>query len=353
MNPKAIIVRNDMENIWRRDYLNLKSLDGKTVLITGAYGMLASYIVYLLMFLNIEKGIHVHVIAQGRREDPARLKFGVFWEHPDFTFTSVDLLSNWDMDISIQYIIHAASLASPQYYEIKPVEVIEPNVIGTWQILRLARRCGAEKVLYFSTGDVYGKVADARSITEETIGCMDPLDTHSCYGESKRLGETLCAAFYREYGVRTVIARIGHTYGPTMDIENDPRVFSSFMRCAVHEKPIVLHSDGVARRPFCYIADATAAFMLLLQKGESGEAYNVTNTEQFLSIRELAQIIANLPDKMLDVTYLERSVEDAYLNNPYNQVNCPVENKLRALGWLPEFDAKQGFERVYRCLKLC
>lgn len=342
------IIRADMENIYRRSYLDWSQLDGKTVLITGAYGMLASYLVYLLMYLNIEKGLCVKVIAQGRREAKAKARFGEFWEHPQFSFVTQDLAEPWTCEEPIHYIIHAASLASPQYYETKPAEVIGPNAIGTWQLLQLARQCGAQAFLFFSTGDVYGKVANAERITETMAGAMDPLDAHSCYGESKRLGEALCAAFYREYGIKTVIARIGHTYGPTMDVEQDPRVFASFMKCALHGEDIVLHSDGTACRPFCYLADAAAAFLLLLQKGVGGEAYNVTNTQQFLPVGELAEIIAALPPKPLKVTLMPRRPGEAYLDNPYNRANCPVEDKLKALGWAAEFDTRQGFEQVYR-----
>lgn len=340
---------DDMENIYSRGY-DWSKFKGKTVLISGAYGMLASYIVYMLMYLNIAKGIRVRVIAQGRSIDKAKRKFGDFWEHPFFSFVDFNLLQEIRNMPHIDYIIHAASLASPQYYVTKPVEVIEPNVIGTYNLLKLAKEHQSEGFLFFSTGDVYGKVDNSYEICENTIGGMDPLDAHSCYGESKRLGETMCSAFYSEYGVRTVIARISHTYGPTMDIENDPRVFSSFMKCALEGRDIVLYSDGTAKRSFCYIADATAAFILLLLKGVGGEAYNVANTDQFLSVKELAETIAMLPDKKLSIRFMQRELSDSYLNNHLNQENRTIEAKLRALGWNTEFDLLQGFSRVYKCL---
>lgn len=343
------IIREDMENIYNRGY-DWSKFEGKTVLISGAYGMLASYIVYMLMYLNISKGISVKVIAQGRSEDKAKEKFGDFWNHNNFSFVNLNILEQIQNMPHIDYIIHAASLASPQYYTTKPVEVIEPNVMGTYNLLNLAKEQQSDGFLFFSTGDIYGKVDNSNEIHEDTVGCMDPLDAHSCYGESKRLGETLCSAFYREYGIRTVIARIGHTYAPTMDIENDPRVFASFMKCVLEGRDITLYSDGRARRPFCYIADATAAFILLLLKGVSGEAYNVTNTNQFISISELAEIIAMLPEKKLSVRFMTRDLSDTYLNNQSNQGNRPLEIKLRALGWSAEYDVTEGFSRVYACL---
>ena len=344
------ILMEDMENIFNRGY-EWNRFDGKRFLISGAYGMLASYIIYFLMYLNIEKNISVQVIAQGKNKKKAEKRFSRYWGHPDFQFINADILDRNESLPHIDYIIHAASWANPRYYSTNPVEVIEPNTLGTYHLLKIALQHRSEGFLFFSSGDIYGQVCGNNDIMEETLGCMDPLDLHSCYGESKRLGETLCSAFYKEYGVRTVIARVGHTYGPTMDVENDPRVFAGFMKNALEDDDIVLYSDGSAQRPFCYIADATAAFMLLLLNGNGGEAYNVTNTSQFLSIKELAEIIASLPDKKLKVTFAGRDTADTYLNNSLNRANKPVEYKLMKLGWEHQFGAEQGFERVYRSLK--
>lgn len=344
------IIKEDMENIYLRQY-NWKLLEGKTVLVTGSYGMLASYIVCFLMYLRIEKGIQVSVIAQGRNKVKARRRFARFWDADGFIYCGQDIVEDTLHLPHVNYIVHAASPADPQHYAGKPVEVIAPNAVGTYQLLKLAQKRGAEGFLYFSTGDVYGKVMDADEIYEDTMGYMDPLDEHSCYGESKRLGEAFCAAFHREYGIRAVIARIGHTYGPTMDTEKDSRVFSDFMKCALNGTDLVLHSDGMSKRPFCYITDATAAFLLLLLNGAGGEAYNVTNTGQFLNIRELAEIIAGIPERKLDVKFQVRDKKDPYLNNKLNQENKPVEYKLQKLGWYAEYDAVTGFSRVYQYLR--
>ena len=113
------------------------------------------------------------------------------------------------------------------------------------------------------------------------------------------------------------MARIGHTYGPTMDFKSDPRVFASFLKCAIESQDIVMQSNGKAKRPFCYLADAVFAYMLILLKGKEGEAYNVCNTEQFFSVKELADIVV----------------------------------KLKELGWNYKFDLKEGMTRTYQVLK--
>lgn len=345
------IVRQDLENIYRRD-IDWELLRGKTVLVTGAYGMLASYMVFFLMYLSDEKNMDVEVIAQGRDEGKARAKFQDFWNDSHFVFTDFDISKEIRQTWHVDFIVHAAGIANPQLYGIMPVEVIEPNTLGTWYLLQFAKKNSAEGFLFFSSGDVYGKTDGSAEISERVMGTMDPMEAHSCYGESKRLGETLCAAFFREYGLRTCSARIGHTYGPTMDIYSDPRVFASFMRCVLENRDIEILSDGRACRPFCYIADAAAAFFMLLLKGEGGMAYNVCNSDQFLSIRELAEIMTELAvDKQLRIVYAARDRNDTYMECDANKQNRVVADRLKELGWKCEYTAYEGFKRVYDCLK--
>ena len=337
-----------MEEILQAD-CEWESFSKKTVLVTGAYGMLASYIVFFLIYLREKKGIEVSILAQGRDEQKARERFGLYFEKPYFSFTNEDICSEGtQIARDADYIVHAAGIANPRFYGTNPVEVIKPNVTGTDLLLKNCNPDRLKGFLFFGTCDVYGRVDNSQHITEETAGAVDPLDPHSCYSESKRIAETLLAAYQREYGLRTVSARIGHTYGPTMDIKNDPRVFSSFIRNALNREDIVLHSDGLARRPFCYLSDAAAGYFLLLLKGKAGEAYNVTNTDQFLSIREIAGIAAGLPPRNLNVVMKERRKEDTYQQDTVNMGNRPVEDKLKRLGWKHSVSAEEGFRRVYQ-----
>lgn len=345
---KNSIIFKDMEDIFERD-IPWNKLENKTLLLTGAYGMLASYITYMVAYLNTHGGMHTKLIAVVRSEKKFYEHFGGnFCKSFPLRIIESTMTEPLQIDERVDYIVHAASLASPQYYSTVPVEVIEPNVLGTYYLLQLAREKKSEGFLLFSTGDIYGKVDDPTNITEETTGKADPLDVHSCYGESKRLAETLCAAFWREYSVPTKMARIFHTYGPTMNIHNDPRVFASFLKCALEGQNIIMQSDGTACRPFCYIADAVAAYFLILLSGNSGEAYNVANTQEFLSIRELAQIVVELrPELGLTVQYKARDKDDSYVENQLNKDNHPREDKLRQLGWKTKFTTRAG---MMRCL---
>ena len=206
-----------------------------------------------------------------------------------------------------------------------------------------------EGFLMFSTGDIYGVVMDGDAVTEESMGVVDPLDIHSCYSESKRMAETLCKCYQQQYSVPVKIARIWHTYSPTMDIENDPRVFSSFVKNVVNCEDIVMKSAGTQKRTFCYIADAVAGFFIILLSGVSGEAYNVCNTEQFVSIGELARTIVGLrPEYNLSVKRQKRDPSESYTENSAIGALVPSNQKLKELGWEPKFTIENGFDRVIK-----
>lgn len=340
-------VRKDMEYIYNSG-IDWNEISGKSFYITGAYGMLASYFVAFLCYLNNEYRANITIYANGRSEKKMRDRFGDLLENNYFHQLYSDIVNRDSVVPNVEYIVHAAGAASPDTYATIPVEVAEANAIGVYNLLTQCKDRKIKGALIFSSADIYGKVDACPRITEDVCGKMDPLELHSCYGESKRMAETWCSLFYYEYGVPTKIARIGHTFGPTMDVENDPRVFASFMKCILDGKDIEMLSDGRAKRPFCYIADAIVGYFLVLLKGENGNAYNVCNTSEFLSIKELAEILVDIRcDIKLSVKALERKVDEDYVENTSNQENCPVEDKLTKLGWSHKISTKEGFSRVY------
>lgn len=340
------IIISDMEDIYKRK-LDWEKLNGKNILITGAYGMLASYFVFFLIYLVEYKNMNINIYVLVKDMDKVETRFCEYAKKPYFVIVTQSLVEPIDLDAPIHYIVHAASLASPQYYRIHPIEVAEPNAIGTYMLLKFAEKNPIEGFLMFSTVEIYGEIEYVENITETDYGVMDPLDIRSCYGESKRMSETWCSIFSRQKGIPTKIARIGHTYAPTMDIEHDPRVFASFMKCVMEGKDIIMHSDGSARRTFCYIADAVDAFFRILLEGTDGEAYNICNTKEFLSMQELADILVDLvPEKMLKVCIQKRDEKDLYLEKKAKRISKPVEDKLVGLGWKCHFDSQTGFARV-------
>lgn len=350
MNP---IIKDDLNAVYTCD-INWEAFEGKSILVTGAYGMLASYVTYMLLYLREEKHVQLSIIAVVRNKKKFINKFGMYARVDYLTVIENDLQVPLEIDMPVDYIIHAASLASPQYYEVCPIDVLLPNVIGNYHLLNLAVEKHVAGYLLFSTGDIYGRVKDIKSITESDYGVMDTLDSHNCYSESKRMAETMCMAFWRQKGVPVKIARIWHTYAPTMDVEHDPRVFAAFVKNIVKRENITMKSDGLGKRSFCYISDAVAGYFSILLKGAAGEVYNVCNESQFVSVGELADMLAALyPERNIKVVKTKRKEKEQYSENILliGQDAVPSSNKLKELGWEPMVDIKTGFDRVIKYIE--
>lgn len=344
------VMLQDFEEVYQRD-IPWNLLEEKTILVTGAYGMLASYLTNMLIFLNEYKGMHIQIIALVRNKEKCRKKFGEYVDKKYFFVKTDCMEAPIDIEVPLDYIIHAASLASPQFYATCPIDVLLPNTVGHYNLLRLAVKKKVSGYLLFSSSDIYGRIHGVDRISEKDYGIMDTLDIHNCYSESKRMAETMCKAFYHQEGVSCKIARIWHTYAPTMDIEHDPRVFASFVNDIVHHRNIVMKSEGLAKRSFCYVADAIAAYFLILLKGESGEAYNVCNSEEWYSIAELAEILTGIrPELGLKVIKEARLVNENYVENIAANYVPPDSSKLEALGWNARYSVSLGFKRVLTVL---
>lgn len=346
------VVFDDMQEIAdRNDYA---WLEGKSVFISGAYGMLASYIVYFFIYLN-EIVLHdkIGIYAQGRNLSKMQKRFGLFCDKEYFHIITDDICSEINISKKMDYIVHAASLASPQYYATNPVDVIAPNVLGTNNLLKMAREHGTSGFLFFSSGEVYGKIEDLQhDCTEHDYGYLDIMNVRSCYAESKRLGETLCKSYFVQYGVPATAVRIAHTYGPTMDVYTDERVFSEFVKNVMHNENIVMKSDGLSERYFCYLTDAVDAFLRILKNGSRGEAYNMCNTSASMSIRGLAELLVELfEEKNLKVIAENRIKSSRYMESPVKKSPVFDTSKLQELGWRPQIDVKEGFWRTVMSLK--
>ena len=338
------VISEDLDFILN-SHIDLEKFKNKTVLITGAAGMLLSYMVYALLRLDeLDSEFNVTVIALINDKEKAKKRFGHFIESKHLKLFEHDLASSiYKISDDIDYIIHGASFASPHYFRANPVAVLLPNVIGTYHLLELAKSKRVKSFLFISSGAVYGKSVGKEKVKENDYGYLDPLDVISCYGESKRMGENMCKCWQEQFGIPVKIARPAHIYGPTMDIENDSRVFANFVNNAVKGQNIVMKSDGSARRSFCYIADATTAFFKVLLDGADGEAYNVGNDAAYVSIKELAEIfISVLPEKKLKVILEKR--ED---KNEEEKMLMSSE-KIEGLGWQCSFSIPQGIKRTVR-----
>ncbi len=339
------IIAEDMNDIMERN-IPWKQFDGCNVLITGAGGMIGSYMVLTLLWLE-KLDVFVHVYAVVRNEDKFRNQFAELMDTGRLHIIVSDLSKSISIDAKIDYMIHAASLASSQFYQSYPMEVMAPNTIGTYHLLQLAKKHSVKGFLFFSSGEIYGSLQSEINISEDISGRLNNLDIRNCYAESKRAGEAMCVAASTEYGIPTKIARIFHTYAPTLDVDHDKRVFSEFVHDIINRQDIVMKSDGKAKRSFCYITDAISALFLILLKGKSQEAYNVCQTKEFISIRELAERILLLrPEENLQILVEKRNASEEYMENKEICTAVPLNTKVKELGAVFRIGIEEGFGRV-------
>lgn len=340
------IIKEDVNYVIDNCPFIKERLNKKSLLITGATGMLPSYMVYTLEELCCRGGFSCEIYLGVRNKDKAKMRFGDFLRQPFVHIFRADLTQPFEFKGRVDFIVHAASVASSDKYLTHPKEVILPNTVALVNLLEVARRQKCSGVLFFSSGAIYGHITGKDFITENDSGYLCPTEVRSCYAESKRLGEALCAAYSSEFGIKTCIARIAHTYGPTLDL-NDSRVFAQFIKNVVEGHDIQMKSQGTSKRQFLYLADATDAFFRLLLLGSTGQAYNVCNCECFVSIKELAQTVCNIfPEKKLKVIYTPRKENDTYAEDKNANDIMLSDKKLRTLGWWPRTSIFAGFKRT-------
>ena len=325
--------QNDILQLFQQD-LPWEELSGANILVTGATGLIGGCLVETLM-MNPRRDYQVY--ASGRNEERARQRFSKFAGDEAFHFIRYDVQEPLVSDVCFDYIIHAASNGSPNFFARKPVEVMKANLFGVTHLLDYGLSHGMQRMLYVSSGEVYGE-GDGRVFTEDYSGYVDCTKPRSCYPSSKRAAETLCVSYAAEYGADVVIARPCHTYGPHFT-EQDNRVYAQFIRNVLRGEDIVMKSAGEQFRSWCYVVDCVSALLHILLKGENGQAYNVADAHSNISIRQLAETIAEIGGRKVVV-----DVADADERRGFNPVTRSVfsTERLEALGWTAHSDIRKG-----------
>jgi UDP-glucuronate decarboxylase len=316
-------------------------------MISGASGFIGSHLVETLLYRNEAHGApKTKVIALARNQSRTSTRYSAYAGRGDLHILNQDVVSPIAYTGKLDFVIHAASNATPQRYTADPVGTHLANTLGTHNLLRLASERSCRSLLFVSSGDVYGVVpGDNPVISEDTFGALDPMQIRSCYGESKRAGENLCACWTNQFGLPTKVARLSHTYGPGIALD-DGRVFADFVARAVAGKDIVLTSDGTATRPFCYITDAIIGLFAIMLLGTSGEAYNLANDDAIISVAELAQVVAAcFPQSGIKPVFDASARPPGYV--PSKIAGGIIDTrKVRALGWKPTVTPRVGFSRM-------
>lgn len=339
------VIQNDMDRLVKKcPYKD--ELKDKTILITGATGLIALNLSYFLLELSRQEKTNTKVVALVRNMDKAKSFFKDYLDDENLIFLNQDVCDPIKYDGKVDYIFHAAGNASAAAIKANPVGIIEANTIGTMNVLRFARDNNVTKVIFPSTREIYGKVDGVDSITESTMGVIDPMNSRNCYPESKRLSEALFVSYAEQYGVNFDIVRIAHTYGPGMAIMNDGRVMADFIGAIVNNQNIVLNSDGTAIRGFCYVTDTVEGIMHVLCRGNKNEAYNLANETDHHMIREVADMLVNIyPEKGLKVEFTNPTdeIKKGYVG--YKIVKLDT-SKIEGLGWEPEIKLLDGMKNT-------
>ena len=323
------IFEEDIKNIIN-DF-DMSVFDGKTILVTGATGLIGKLCVKSLL----NSGYNTQVIALVRDEEKAK---NIFGESKRLTYLVQDINQRINTTRRVDYIIHAASTTSSKDFVEKPVETIYTAINGSRNVLEFAKNKRLEGMVYLSSLEIYG-VNEKENIKEEDYGYIDILNPRSSYSESKKMVETMCISYGTEYGVPVKIARLAQTFGAGASI-SDNRVFAQFAKAIINKENIILHTKGETKRNYCYTTDAVRGIFTILTKGENNNAYNVANENSYCSISEMAHLLENEYTK---VEYKIDEVNRGY--NPTVKIALNTE-KLNALGWEAKVNLKEMFDRL-------
>lgn len=329
--------------------IDFLTLGGKTVLVTGATGLIGSNIILTLVHLGKKFKNPIKVVAVVRNETKAKKLFGEIYN--DVKFVVGDVVKGVEISEKVDYIIHAASQTSSKAFIERPLETIETAIQGTLNMLRIAKEKKVEKFVYLSTMEVYGAPDTDEKIDEEHDTNLNTMAVRSCYPESKRMCENLCASYMEEYGVPVNVVRLTQTFGPGV-LYHDGRIFAEFARCVIEKRDIVLHTKGETKRSYLYTQDAVNAILTVLLKGKRGQAYNAANEETYCSILEMAEMVANSCAK--EKIQVKVQVEDISRLGyaPTLKMNLDT-SKLQALGWKPEVGLEEAYRRLILSMGNC
>lgn len=343
MNRHDSVIKEDLKIIAQTLKKEAYLLEGKTILITGGSGFLGKYIVATFLYLNdnfLENKCKIisldnHITSEGKGNDLV-----------DKSLKNInhDVGKVIKIDGGIDYLIHAAGIASPIYYRRYPLEAIDVAVNGTRNMLELAKSKSVKSMLFFSSSEIYGDPDPKEIPIKETYhGNVSSIGPRACYDESKRLGETLCITFFDLFKLPIKIVRPFNVYGPGMKAD-DYRVIPSFIAAALVNKPIPVHASGNQTRAYCYITDAVAGFLKALLVGQDGQAYNIGNNKTEVTVNNLAGVLNELFDNKLDIKNIDYPKD--YPKGEPRRRRPDLTKSKKELLYKPGIDLKTGLRRT-------
>lgn len=346
---KSNCLKEDLLNVCNSSQIDWDSLKGKTVLVTGASGLIGSLLSKSFVFANEMRNLNLTVLAMVRNLDKAKAVFEGF-EDDCLQFVVGDVNDVIEVDNDIHYIFHCASVTTSKTMISNPVETLKTSVNGTFNLLELATKKQPEAFVFVSSMEMYGTFKDrTEPVTEDDIGYINPLAVRSNYPESKRLCENMCIAYLSEYGVHTRIARLAQSFGAGI-LPSENRVFAQFARSVINEENIVLHTQGLSEGNYCYTTDTVKGLIMIALKGKDGEAYSVVNPDTHTSIRDMALMVV---DKF--GTGKSQVIFDIPETNTFGYAADTKMtlsgDKLKSLGWTPEYNLEMCYARLIDFIK--
>ena len=342
------VIMEDLNQIIS-DNIDWERLSNKTVFISGANGMISSYLIYTLLLLNDVRNYNIHIIGMVRNEENAIRRFGDLVNRNDFDLFIQDAAVPVHTDIQSDYIIHAASQTSPRAFLNDPVGTIRTNVYETFNLLEYTRHCKAH-FLYLSTREIYGEnsIPVNQYVAEKDYGAVDTTLIRSCYPESKRMAENTAIAYQHQYKINVKIVRIDHTYGPGM-ATGDGRVVGDFIGDYLHQRDILLKSTGQVILALTYLSDIVSGiFRVMLQSKHT--VYNLSKNDEPISVLNLAKLISSLNGANSKIVFDESHINSDKKETGYlqNKVALLDSSRARSLGWIPHITLDEGLLRLIR-----
>lgn len=342
----AFAFRRDADEVIANLGERVQRFSGKSLLLTGAAGFLGSQFVHFFARLNdsglLSAPCRLVALDNYLRGLPEWLK--AMAARADVDVRAADIVATKDFPPA-DFIIHAASVASPIFYRKFPLETMDANVVGLRNLLDHAVVVRPESFLFFSSSEIYGDPDPAHIPTAEDyrgfVSCTGP---RACYDESKRYGETLCVNFHQVHRLPVKVARPFNNYGPGLSI-HDRRVLPDFFRDVLAGSDIALLSDGRATRTFCYTSDAITGYLLVLLSQHDGEAFNIGADAPEISMEDLAWLVIRITGRDLRVTKQISDDPNYLCDNP--QRRCPdLSKSRRLLGYEPRVGLEEGLGRM-------